>query len=64
MRRSKPEKREILPDIRYHHIIIQTLIQHMLTRGKKSTATRVMYDSLDLIKERSGGKNPVEVFDA
>jgi small subunit ribosomal protein S7 len=64
MRRSKPEKREIPADIRYNHVIIQTLIQHMLTRGKKSTATRVMYDSLDLIKERSGGKDPVEIFDA
>jgi len=63
MRRAKPEKRKILHDIRYNHIIIQTLIQHMLRRGKKSTATRIMYDSLDLIKERSGGKDPVEVFD-
>jgi small subunit ribosomal protein S7 len=64
MRRSKPEKREIPPDIRYNHVIIQTLIHHMLKRGKKSTATRIMYDSLDLIKERTNGKNPVEVFDA
>ena len=64
MRRSKPEKREIPPDIRYNHVIIQTLILHMLKHGKKSTATRIMYDSLDLIKERTNGKNPVEVFDA
>jgi len=64
MRRAKPEKREIHPDVRYHHVVIQIMIHHMLTRGKKSTATRVMYDTLDLIKDRSGGKDPVEVFDA
>ena len=63
MRRSKPEKREILPDIRYNSVTIQTMIHHMLHRGKKSTAVSVMYDTLDIVRERSGGKDPVEVFD-
>jgi len=63
MRRAKPEKREILPDIRYNNIMIQTMIHHMLHRGKKSTATSVMYDTMDIIRERSSGKDPVEVFD-
>jgi small subunit ribosomal protein S7 len=63
MRRAKPNKREILPDIRYNSVTIQTMIHHMLHRGKKSTAVNVMYDSLDLVRERSGGKDPVEVFD-
>lgn len=62
MRRAKPEKREILPDIRYNNITVQTMIHHMLHRGKKSVATNVMYDTLDIIRERSG-KDPIEVFD-
>jgi small subunit ribosomal protein S7 len=64
MRRAKPEKREILPDIRYNNVVVQTLIHHMLHRGKKSTATSVVYDTLDLIRERNGGKDPIEVFEA
>ena len=64
MRRAKPEKHEIPPDIRYNNTTIQTLIHHMLHRGKKSTATSVMYDTLDIIRERNGGKDPVEIFDA
>jgi small subunit ribosomal protein S7 len=63
MRRAKPEKREILPDIRYNSVTIQTMIHHMLHRGKKSTAVNVMYDTLDIVRERSAGKDPVEVFD-
>src|SRR5512136_1960244 len=63
MRRAKPEKREILPDIRYNSVTIQTMIHHMLHRGKKSTATSIMYKTMDIIRERSGGKDPVEVFD-
>jgi small subunit ribosomal protein S7 len=64
MRRAKPEKREILPDIRYHNVTVQTMIHHMLHRGKKSTATSVVYDMLNIVSERNGGKDPVEVFEA
>jgi len=64
MRRAKPEKREILPDIRYNSVTVQTMIHHMLHRGKKSTAIGVMYDALDIVRERSGGKDPIEVFDS
>jgi small subunit ribosomal protein S7 len=63
MRRAKSINRVIPPDVRYNNVTIQTLIHHMFTRGKKSTATSVMYDAMDIIKERSGGKDPVEVFE-
>ncbi|NTV37805.1 MAG: 30S ribosomal protein S7 [Anaerolineales bacterium] len=62
MRRAKPEDRVIPPDVRYHNVTIQTMIHHMFTRGKKSTATSVMYDAMDIIRERSG-KEPVEIFE-
>ena len=58
MRRAKPEKREILPDIRYNSVNVQTMVQHMLKRGKKSVAVRLIYDAMDLIQERTE-KNPV-----
>ncbi len=63
MRRAKPEQREILPDIRYNSIHVQTMVQHVLKRGKKSTAIGLIYDAMDLIKERTQ-KNALEVFDA
>jgi len=62
MRRAKPEQREILPDIRYNSVHIQTMVQHVLKRGKKSVATGIIYDAMDLIKERTQ-KNAIEVFD-
>jgi small subunit ribosomal protein S7 len=62
MRRGKPEERIIPPDIRYNSVNIQTMIQHIMKRGKKSLAVTLMYDSMDLIKERTQ-KNPLEVFD-
>jgi small subunit ribosomal protein S7 len=62
MRRAKPENREILPDIRFNSTTVQTMIQHVLKRGKKSTAVRLVYDAMDLIKERTE-KTPLDVFD-
>ena len=62
MRRAKPEKREILPDIRYNSVHVQTMVQHVLKRGKKSTAIGLIYGAMDLIKERTE-KNPMDVFD-
>ncbi len=62
MRRAKPEKRELLPDIRFNSLNVQTMIQHVLKRGKKSVAAGLVYDAMDLIKERTE-KNPIEVFD-
>jgi small subunit ribosomal protein S7 len=62
MRRAKPEKREILPDIRYNSINVQTMVQHVLKRGKKSVATGLIYDAMDLIQERTQ-KNPLDVFE-
>lgn len=62
MRRAKPEKREIHPDVRYNSIHLQTLMQHVLKRGKRSLAERLVYDALDLVNERTG-KSAIEVFD-
>jgi len=62
MRRGKPEERVIPPDTRYNSVNIQTMIQHIMKRGKKSLAVGLMYDVMELIKERTQ-KNPQEVFD-
>ena len=61
-RRAKPEKRPTLPDVRYQNTYIQEFIHRMMRRGKKSVAQRLMYDSLEIVGERSG-KNPVETFE-
>lgn len=62
MRRTKPEKREIEPDIRYNNRNVQILINHVLIKGKKSTSTRIIYGALDLIKENTQ-KDPIEVLE-
>ena len=60
-RRSRPMKREIAPDVRYNSVQVQSFINRVMKRGKKSVATRLMYDTFDLIEKQSK-KDPLEVF--
>jgi small subunit ribosomal protein S7 len=62
MRRTKPEKRTVEPDLRYNNTNVQVLINHVLIQGKKSTATRIVYDALDIVEDKTK-KNAAEVLD-
>lgn len=61
-RRNRPEKRVILPDVRYNSVQMQSFINRVMKGGKKSVATRIVYDALDMIEERTK-KNGLEVFE-
>jgi len=60
--RGKTPKRIIKPDPKYHSIIIARLINHIMRRGKRSTAQTVIYDCFEVIKEKTK-KDPLEIFD-
>ncbi len=62
MRRTRPEKRETPPDVRYQSVTVQALINRIMKSGKKSVASRMMYDALDMIRERAK-RDPIEVLD-
>jgi small subunit ribosomal protein S7 len=62
MRRTRPEKREVIPDSVYSSLTVSFLINRLMRRGKTSTATRIMYDALDIVKDKTG-KNPVDVLE-
>src|SRR5512146_505039 len=62
MRRTRPDKREIIPDVRFQNVVISSFINRFMRRGKRSTATHLVYGALEIIGERTG-KNPVDVFE-
>jgi small subunit ribosomal protein S7 len=49
--------------MRYNSLSLATFIQHMMLSGKKSLAQRLMYETLDLIQEKTG-KPGIETFEA
>ncbi len=62
MRRTRPDKREVIPDVRFQNVVISSFINRIMRRGKRSTATTLVYGALEIIGERTG-KNPVDVFE-
>ncbi len=61
-RRSRAVKRETPPDAKYHNIITAKLINKVMTRGKKSTAERIIYGALNIMEQR-GAKDPVTALE-
>jgi small subunit ribosomal protein S7 len=62
MRRTKPEKRDIQPDIRYNSVTVQFIINRFMKNGKKSLANRLMYDALDMVQKKTG-REAMDVLD-
>jgi small subunit ribosomal protein S7 len=60
-RRREVPKRELLPDALYQSPLVTKFINTIMSEGKRSTAERILYQSFDLIKERSGD-DPLKVF--
>ncbi|MBI3956401.1 MAG: 30S ribosomal protein S7 [Candidatus Kerfeldbacteria bacterium] len=61
--RGKPApKRNIQPDPQYQNATVARFINHVLKRGKKRTAERVVYGALDIIKQKTS-KEPLAVFE-
>jgi small subunit ribosomal protein S7 len=60
-RRYRPPRREVQPDQKYNSELVARFINRLMLHGKKSVATRTMYDAFDIIEERTH-RNPLEVF--
>ena len=53
MRKRKPKLKAAQPDPRYNDVMVTQFVNNLMLDGKKSTAFRVFYDAMDLIKERT-----------
>ena len=61
-RRNRPPKRIPPNDIRYDNLHVAMFINRMMHGGKKSLATRIMYNAMEAMGDRAK-KDPVEVFE-
>ncbi len=61
-RRRVVKKKEILPDSKYKNQTVAKFIMHLMLSGKKSISTKIVYDAMDVMKEKLK-KDPVEAFE-
>ena len=62
MPRYKIQKRVPDPDLFYNNVQVAKFVNHIMTRGKKAAARKIVYGAFEIIKEKTK-KDPVEVFE-
>ncbi len=62
MRHKKAPKREIAADPKYSSTNLAKFINYMMEGGKKNTATKVVYDAMDIVAEKTG-KAAIDAFE-
>ena len=60
-RRNRAVKREVLPDPVYNSTVITKLINQVMYDGKRGIATGIVYDALNIAKEKLG-LEPMDIF--
>ncbi|GBD29763.1 30S ribosomal protein S7 [bacterium HR32] len=61
-RKGPVPPRVIPPDVVYGNVMVQRLINKVMTRGKKSLAERIVYGALRQVEQRAG-QDPVRVLE-
>jgi small subunit ribosomal protein S7 len=60
-RKRKATKRDITEDPIFKDKRVSQFINHIMLDGKKSVASHIFYDAMDMIKEKTK-KDPIDVF--
>lgn len=53
-RRAKVQSRELTPDPKYDSVLVTKFINYIMRRGKRSTAERILYNTIDIIGTKTG----------
>lgn len=62
MRRHKAEKRVAIPDPKYHSQLVSKFINALMLEGKKTTAEKIVYGAIDILKERTQEDSGLKAF--
>jgi len=63
MRRKVKNRNIVGKDFVYNSEKLEKFINYIMWSGKKETARKIMYQAFEVIKEKTGNPNPLEVFD-
>jgi small subunit ribosomal protein S7 len=61
-RRRVVQKRPVPPDSVYNSRLVSMTVRRLMRHGKKSLASRIVYEAMKIIGERTGSE-PLEVFE-
>ncbi len=64
MRKTKPKKRILLPDPKFHDVMVTRFVNNLMLQGKKSIAYSIFYDAIDMVGEKmkDSDKAPLDIW--
>jgi small subunit ribosomal protein S7 len=62
MGRITASRTQLKPDPRHNSLLASKFINCLMWDGKKTTAQRVFYDALEVVKKRIPDQEPIDVF--
>ena len=62
-RRKKTKRNSIAPDSVYNNVTVAKFINHVMKRGKKTIARKIVYQAFDIVKEKTKNE-PLEIFES
>ena len=64
MRKTKPKKRILLPDPKFHDVQVTRFVNNLMLQGKKSIAYSIFYDAIDIIGEKmkDSEQAPIDIW--
>ncbi|MHC1702792.1 MAG: 30S ribosomal protein S7 [Tenuifilaceae bacterium] len=64
MRKAKPKKRIILPDPKFHDVLVTRFVNMLMLSGKKSVSFNILYGAFDIVgnKMKDSEKTPLEIW--
>jgi small subunit ribosomal protein S7 len=60
-RNGPPPRRELVPDPVYRSVLVTQLVNRILSRGKRSLAERIVYDALEVVREKTSA-DPIQTL--
>ena len=62
MRRPIKKKNSLEPDIKYSNVLVAKLVNYIMKSGKKSIASKIVYDAFDIIEKKTS-RPSLEIFE-
>src|ERR1700730_10541561 len=61
-RKGPAPRRELMPDPIYRSVLVTKVVNKVLLRGKRSVAEHIVYDALDVVRDKTASTEPVTVL--
>jgi len=61
-RKGPAPRRELMPDPVYRSVVVTQLVNKVLMQGKRSVSEHIVYEALDVVRDKSGSPEPIAIL--